>query len=171
MCVCESARHWNYFWLFHYGIIPFGAWAPSPSTRIFCISSSISYLRASDTRRNVCGAAIDRKNLFTQHWRGAFTCFIIFKTRTEGKRSNLIFLWDIFLDTRFFPSSSPYAHWTRNSIHRLFSAFIWFMCCCITSIVFRRRQRQKKKKLWPKTASEKARKFLLFSLVSYSIQS
>lgn len=28
-----------------------------------------------------------------------------------------------------------------------------------------------KKKLWPKTASEKARKFLLFSLVSYSIQS
>lgn len=125
-------------------------------------------------QRNVCGAAIDRKNLFTQHWRGDFTCFIIFKTRTEGKRSNLIFLWDSFFDTDFsvfyfFDALlaawqelycwAPYyihtkcaalclvficmhsEHWTRNSIYRLFSAFI---CCCITSIVFERRQRQKK---------------------------
>lgn len=87
----------NYFWLFHH--FGFGATATASVSLAFCISLSISLIFVSWSdgmpymRRNVCATlqltgTISLLNTLT---RCIFTCFIIFTTRSEGKRNNLIF--------------------------------------------------------------------------------
>lgn len=183
VCVYVCAPLSNYFWLFHQwlGITSFGSATPPSASLAFSIFFFSSHRFLIFVRlvpgHSVCGAAIDRKNISTQQPNTG--------TGTEGKRNNLIFLWEILPDLRFpflsslRSSTRDCKDWIARFIYSLwmccfvfgvwmnserwtayvvyFLPLILFMCCCCYCCITSIvfKRRRWRKKLRPKIARAK----------------